>query len=241
MLGSRKLSHPHHYLRHFLHYLGLGDIVDDSVSRVCNGKRMLFLPGMVEYYSFSTGIFPIVSTLNSSPVRQRGVFKNGSRSSVSTLGHETSSLERTLSHRAPILYTMTEDEIYRASSQFKLWSFTDANLAELRATTNSAAAESVRAALGSLPDGRAGTNPEEASSRLLVADDVDCLDVEEEQRLVQFYCLKAIDFSDFCQFPTVVKVCETFFHHQQTADMCLFHSRPLLFNTSSVSIYSTHR
>ena len=35
---------------------------------------------------------------------------------------------------------------------------------------------------------------------------VDCLTVEEEQKLVNFYCVKAMDFADFCDFPTNVKV-----------------------------------
>ena len=101
---------------------------------------------------------------------------------------------------------MTEDEVYRTSSQFRLWSFTEANLAELRATTNAGAAESVRAAIKSLRHAQASNGTDGASNGPYVAIDIDCLTVEEEQKLVQFYCLKAIEFSDFCQYPTVVKV-----------------------------------
>ncbi|KAK4692297.1 cyclin H, partial [Lecanoromycetidae sp. Uapishka_2] len=55
--------------------------------------------------------------------------------------------------------SITEDDIYRASTQYRLWSYTQASLASLRATTNAGAAEGVRAAIKSQAsnDGRQAT------------------------------------------------------------------------------------
>ena len=35
---------------------------------------------------------------------------------------------------------------------------------------------------------------------------VDCLSVEEEKKLVEYYCSRAMELADFCDFPTNVKV-----------------------------------
>lgn len=100
---------------------------------------------------------------------------------------------------------MTEDDIYRTSTQYRLWSFTPETLASLRATTNATAADSVRAAFSNL----------QSSSEQQVRDhaggdrtgiEVDCLTIDEEQKIVSFYCLKTLEFVDFCEYPTNVKV-----------------------------------
>ncbi|KAI4252090.1 MAG: hypothetical protein L6R42_008114, partial [Xanthoria sp. 1 TBL-2021] len=99
---------------------------------------------------------------------------------------------------------MTEDDIYRRSTQYRLWSFTPETLASLRATTNATAADSVRAAFSNL----------QSSSEQHVKDhtggdgtgiEVDCLTIDEEQKIVSFYCLKTLEFVDFCEYPTNVK------------------------------------
>ena len=97
--------------------------------------------------------------------------------------------------------SLTEDGIYRTSTQYRLWSFTGESLASLRSTTNSLAIESVRAAIRSsqLSNGR-----EETTEK-----DVECLTVAEEQRLVEFFCVRAMGLADFCEFPTNVKVRST--------------------------------
>ena len=103
---------------------------------------------------------------------------------------------------------MTEDDIYRTSTQYRLWSFTRESLASLRSSTNASAADGVRAAIQSQHTAAASNteieggndNPSDAPK------EVDCLTVEEEQKLVGFYCLKAMQFADFCEFPTNVKV-----------------------------------
>ena len=87
---------------------------------------------------------------------------------------------------------MTEDDIYRASTQYRLWSFTPETLASLRATTNAAAGDSVRAAFRNLEQ--------------QIEDHTDCLTIEEEQKIVSYYCLKTLEFVDFCEYPTNVKV-----------------------------------
>ena len=117
---------------------------------------------------------------------------------------------------------MTEDEIYRTSTQYRLWSFTPKSLNSLRSTTNSIAAEGVRTAIRTAADSSKAAakddtkevNGDGVNSSLpppaqapQAPQEVDCLTVEEEQKLVGFYCIKAMEFADFCDFPTSVKVC----------------------------------
>ncbi|KAL8854143.1 MAG: hypothetical protein Q9221_001065, partial [Calogaya cf. arnoldii] len=99
---------------------------------------------------------------------------------------------------------MTEDDIYRTSTQYRLWSFTPETLASLRATTNAAAADSVRAAFQNLHSSSAEVSKDKNSGNGS-AFEVDCLTVEEEQKIVSFYCLQTIEFVDFCEYPTNVK------------------------------------
>ena len=100
---------------------------------------------------------------------------------------------------------MTEDDVYRTSTQYRLWSFTPETLASLRATTNAVAADGVRDAFRNLElaTGKSNGNQKDGG----VADEeVDCLTIEEEQKIVGFYCLRTLDFVDFCEYPTNVKV-----------------------------------
>lgn len=106
---------------------------------------------------------------------------------------------------------MTEDDIYRTCTQYRLWSFTRESLASLRSTTNASAADGVRAAIHNQRTGQVGSVTTKEGSNDKPSDpakEVDCLTVEEEQRLVGFYCVKAMQFADFCEFPTNVKVVE---------------------------------
>lgn len=107
---------------------------------------------------------------------------------------------------------MTEDDIYRTSTQYRLWSFTRESLASLRSTTNGSAANSVRAAIRSQHNGQAESDAANEGSNerpSYPAKEVDCLTVDEEQKLVGFYCVKAMQFADFCEFPTNLKVAKT--------------------------------
>ncbi|KZF19105.1 cyclin-like protein [Xylona heveae TC161] len=129
---------------------------------------------------------------------------------------------------------MTEDEAYRTSTQYRLWSFTPEALASLRSTTNALAADRVRIAIkrtreakalstdtgsGSTSEtetaataaakqqnGRGESNGTATPSFNKEADqEIECLTVEEEQKLIGFYCVRAMELSDFCNFPTNVK------------------------------------
>lgn len=95
---------------------------------------------------------------------------------------------------------MTEDEIYRTSTQYRLWSFTPETLASLRATTNAAAADGVRDAFRNL------NLKTSESENVRENGEVDCLTIEEEQKIVDYYCRRTLDFVDFCEYPTNVKV-----------------------------------
>lgn len=101
---------------------------------------------------------------------------------------------------------MTEDEIYRASTQYRLWSFTPPALASLRSTTNALAAEGVKAAIQSKRAEAEGQNNGQVVELAEKTPAIDCLTVEEEQRLVGYYCLKTMEFAGFCEFPTNVMV-----------------------------------
>lgn len=99
---------------------------------------------------------------------------------------------------------MTEDDVYRTSTQYRLWSFTQDALQSMRSQTNSLAADGVRTAIQSLNS--SSVDGSETNSRSNISNEVDCLTVEEEQKLVGFYCMRTMEFADFCDFPTNVKV-----------------------------------
>ena len=105
---------------------------------------------------------------------------------------------------------LTEDDQYRTSTQFRLWSFTRESLTSLRSTTNATAAEGVRAAIKNLRSQKAKSKPH--SQQDGAPADVDCLTVEEEQKLVGYYSLKTMQFADFSNFPTGVKVISVSLH-----------------------------
>ncbi|KAI9840273.1 MAG: hypothetical protein M1837_001808 [Sclerophora amabilis] len=120
---------------------------------------------------------------------------------------------------------MTEDDLYRTSTQYRLWSFTASSLESLRSSTNATATQRVRAAVkraresrvsstsspntssvnASQVDSHAPRVDEGAGYELQNENDVECLTVAEEQKLVQYYCVKAMEMADFCNFPTNVK------------------------------------
>lgn len=129
---------------------------------------------------------------------------------------------------------MAEDDIYRTSTQYRLWSFTQESLASLRSSTNSSAADSVRAAVQKLHSVKvAGKDADEAGDRH-PSREVDCLTVEEEQKLVGFYCVRAMQFADFCEFPTNVKVYLIRLSARSAIDH-YYNARLPLSNTSSAS------
>lgn len=129
---------------------------------------------------------------------------------------------------------ITEDDVYRASTQYRLWSFTRQSLASLRTTTNAIAAEAVRAAIKNVHHQKTKINGDEQDDDVAVK--VDCLTVEEEQRILGYYCFKTMQFADHCQFGTTVKVwSRALILTKPAANMGLSTSRPQPSNTSSVS------
>lgn len=115
---------------------------------------------------------------------------------------------------------MNEDQRYRTSTQYRLWSYTPESLAALRSTTNQVAAERVKAAIQRARASRATStsasgDTSEAeqngqNSRAVSIDpgtEVNCLTVEEELKLVTFYCRQTLDLGDHLKVPTDVKVC----------------------------------
>lgn len=86
----------------------------------------------------------------------------------------------------------TEDERYRQSSQYRLWSFTPANLQELRAKTNSLAREQI-------------------APRLATDPPPDFLTPDEEIRLVKFFTVELIRAATFCELPTEIRATAAIF------------------------------
>ncbi|KAK7426673.1 hypothetical protein QQZ08_006851 [Neonectria magnoliae] len=86
----------------------------------------------------------------------------------------------------------TEDERYRQSSQFRLWSFTPSSLRELRSKTNSLAKEQI-------------------APRLSAEAPPDFLTPDEETRLVKFFTVELIRAAQFCELPTEVRTTAAIF------------------------------
>jgi cyclin H len=107
---------------------------------------------------------------------------------------------------------MSEDERYRASTQYRLWSYTPESLLTLRTTTNRIAAERVRDAVRRVREARALSSAEtseaenDRSISAVPEDEVDCLTVGEELKLVAFFCRQTIQLGDHLKVPTDVKV-----------------------------------
>ncbi|CZS99759.1 related to cyclin mcs2 [Rhynchosporium agropyri] len=103
---------------------------------------------------------------------------------------------------------MSEDERYRTSTQYRLWSYTPQSLFALRSSTNQIAADRVREAVRRAREARSNASSADASdfASLPVSEgEVDCLTVEEELKLVAFYCRQTIQLGDHLKVPTDVK------------------------------------
>ena len=117
---------------------------------------------------------------------------------------------------------MLEDDIYRTSSQYRLWSFTEDSLRAVRANTNATASQRVRAAVRRAREARrqasatpsrsdtpeaAGT-PKSTNGAEGVEREIECLTPEEELELVQYYCEKTMELGDEYKPPlsTAVRV-----------------------------------
>jgi cyclin H len=118
---------------------------------------------------------------------------------------------------------MLEDEIYRSSTQFRIWSFSKDGLAKLRSDTNATACERLQAAQqrareaprSSTPSTTGNSTPNPTSDNetkweAALERDVDCLTPEEELTFVRYFCEQALELGDKYKpaLPTMVRVGE---------------------------------
>jgi cyclin H len=96
---------------------------------------------------------------------------------------------------------MIEDDIYRSSTQYRYWSYTQEALASLRQSTNELASERVRAAFGRTRNAKKAQNVPESGHRRedenteapQPAKEVETLTVDEELKVVHWGCSKIIE------------------------------------------------
>lgn len=115
---------------------------------------------------------------------------------------------------------MIEDEIYRSSTQYRLWSFTKDSLNSLRANTNALASERIRAAQKRAREAHRSATPStaenstpnpsdvEGKAEAVLEKDVECLTPEEEVEFVRYYCEQTLELGDTYKppLPTMVRV-----------------------------------
>ena len=101
-------------------------------------------------------------------------------------------------------HALSEDDIYRTSTQYRLWSFSPESLAALRKKTHDLALERAQRYAGN-DNG-----------------DVEFLTQEEELRLVQRYCDQVRTTSDHFKWPVNVEV----YKHTTFPHLALTHTYP---------------
>lgn len=108
---------------------------------------------------------------------------------------------------------VTEDDRYRSSTQFRLWSFSPASLLALRSSTNQSAAARVREAVRRAREAQSSADVSDAdpesksrAASTLPEGEVDCLTVEEELKLIVFYCRQTLQLGKHLNLPTDVNV-----------------------------------
>ncbi|KAF7948428.1 uncharacterized protein EAE97_003839 [Botrytis byssoidea] len=106
----------------------------------------------------------------------------------------------------------TEDARYRTSTQYRHWSYTPSALRSLRESTNALAITQVRDAVRRAREARAASsndNSEAENSRsastALTDGEVDCLTVDEELKLLDYYCRQTLQLGDHLGVPIEVK------------------------------------
>lgn len=121
---------------------------------------------------------------------------------------------------------LTEDDLYRSSTQFRNWSFTASQLAAQRLKINVQATERVKAnvarlraqrgndavdndAVGSGMDkengsGTSGANTPDA--RMQTVTEINCLTADEELKIINEFCERAIALGNHYSFPLNVVV-----------------------------------
>ncbi|PSR76453.1 cyclin-like protein [Coniella lustricola] len=93
----------------------------------------------------------------------------------------------------------TEDERYRQSTQFRLWSYSPSQLADLRAKTNSLAKQNISERLSSsVPPSSGASLPE-------------FLTPAEEELLLRYYTVETLRAAEFCALPTSIRATAAIF------------------------------
>jgi cyclin H len=105
---------------------------------------------------------------------------------------------------------LSEDDLYRTSTQFTHWSFTTPQLAAQRLKTNVARQRAQRAQQAETDSISSGVeNGSGANTPLDRGGDmkeVDCLTADEEMTIVNEFCERATQLGAHCRFPTEVTV-----------------------------------
>ncbi|OAP61404.1 hypothetical protein AYL99_03607 [Fonsecaea erecta] len=99
---------------------------------------------------------------------------------------------------------MIEDDIYRASSQFRYWSYTKESLARIRQETNKLASQRVKAAFRRVHDAtRLSQNGDSHNDGAGISDgtaadyvEIETLTVNEELKIVEWGCSKIMDMGE---------------------------------------------
>lgn len=102
----------------------------------------------------------------------------------------------------------TIDDLYRQSSQYRMWSFTHESLQEIKTKTNEKgrkkAIETFNTALAQFRQTNSAEY-EAHASELTVDLLLDLLTLEEETKYINFYCKNIIETANFFRMPTQVK------------------------------------
>jgi len=98
---------------------------------------------------------------------------------------------------------MIEDDSYRLSSQYRLWSYSLDQLENQRRDTNRLASEKIRAAVSRarLSSDTSNGNGEQHQQRDTTAADVETLTVDEELQIVRWGCQKILDMKNVFDHP----------------------------------------
>jgi hypothetical protein len=119
--------------------------------------------------------------------------------------HHGKTLTTNMTHQLPPeVRVLTEDDIYRTSSQFRVWSFSPESLAARRTNTHEIAIERIERQRNKGANGATSDEYNEQQN----ADKLDFLTEHEELRLVQKYCDMIRATNDNLSWPANVKVRE---------------------------------
>lgn len=102
----------------------------------------------------------------------------------------------------------TIDDLYRQSTQYRLWSFTPQSLRDIKQRTNENGRQRAAEALNEALVHYQKTNPEDYKkyeSELTAEKLLDLLTLEEEALYINFYCKNIMETANFFRMPTQVK------------------------------------